>query len=132
MTELQRLAASQPPQRRNSKLDPYLDDLRSLQEQGYSLEQLRTFLKQIGIEVAKQTIYDFLKRRENVKATKTPASPGKNPQISGAAQSDVAVSKGQGNEATEEKNQPLVNALQEIKAAKPTSLLDTIKKGDKK
>jgi len=129
MTELQRLAASQPPQRRNSKLDPYLDDLRSLQEQGYSLEQLRTFLKQIGIEVAKQTIYDFLKRRENVKTAKTPAAPEKIPQMGGTAPSEA---KGQGVEASKEKNQPLVNAFQDMRTVKPTSLLDTIKKGDTK
>ena len=47
MSELIRLAAASQPKNRNSVLDPYLNEIRELQEQGYSLEQIREFLAQM-------------------------------------------------------------------------------------
>lgn len=66
MSELTKIAASQTPYRRRSKLDPHLADLRRLQNDGFSLAQLRAFLMEIGVSVSRQSIYDFLKRRESV------------------------------------------------------------------
>lgn len=71
MSDLTKIAAKELPARRRSKLEPYLMDLRRLQNDGYSLEQLSGFLKEIGIEVSRQTIHDFLKRRESVTASNT-------------------------------------------------------------
>lgn len=75
MSELLRLAAASQPKNRNSVLDPYLDEIRDLQEQGYSLEQIRGFLAQMNIKVSRQTIHDFIKRRETVK--QKPKAPEK-------------------------------------------------------
>lgn len=74
MSELTKIAASQTPYRRRSKLDPHLADLRRLQNEGFSLAQLKVFLTEIGVSVSRQSIYDFLKRRESV-PTKTISSP---------------------------------------------------------
>lgn len=68
MSDLAKIAASQKPAKRRSKLEPYLEDLRKLQNDGYSLEQMKTFLAEIGVIVSRQSIYDFLKRRESVAA----------------------------------------------------------------
>lgn len=65
ISELMKLAAKSRPRKRNSKLDPYLDELRELQSQGYSLAQMEEFLSQINVTVSRQTIHDFLKRRAN-------------------------------------------------------------------
>ena len=74
MSDLTKIAAQAQPARRRSKLEPYLNDLRRLQQQGYSLEQLKEFLGQIGVVVSRQTIYDFLKRREAMDTE--PLAPG--------------------------------------------------------
>ncbi len=66
MSELTKIAASQTPYNRRSRLDPHLADLRRLQSEGFSLAQLKEFLKEIGVTVSRQSIYDFLKRRESV------------------------------------------------------------------
>lgn len=65
MSDLLKLAAAQRPARHTrSRMDPYLADMRRLQAEGYSLEQLRAFLAQVGVKVARQTIQEFLSRRE--------------------------------------------------------------------
>lgn len=71
MSELMKIAAAEQPAKRKSKLDPHLADLRRLQEEGYSLDQMRELLKKIGIEVTRQSIYDFLKRRRSTAPAKT-------------------------------------------------------------
>jgi protein subunit release factor A len=63
VSALMKLAAKTRPRKRNSKLDPYLYELRELQSQGYSLAQMEEFLGQINVVVSRQTIHDFLKRR---------------------------------------------------------------------
>jgi DNA-binding transcriptional MerR regulator len=91
MSELIRLAAASQPKNRNSVLDPYLHEIRELQEQGYSLEQIRGFLAQMNITVSRQTIHDFIKRRETVKqkpkapeqAPRTQAKPEKSLELPG-------------------------------------------------
>ena len=81
MSELIRLAAASQPKNRNSVLDPYLDEIRDLQEQGYSLEQIRGFLAQMNVTVSRQTIHDFIKRRANVKQKSKPLTPEKEIKI---------------------------------------------------
>lgn len=78
VSELMKLAAKSRPRKRNSKLDPYLDELRELQSQGYSLAQMEEFLAQINVTVSRQTIHDFLKRRAN-----TPQASKSNKEING-------------------------------------------------
>lgn len=64
MSDLLKLAAKQKPARqRRSALDPHLNDLRKLKEQGYTLEQMVEMLAKLGVVVTKQGIHDFLKRR---------------------------------------------------------------------
>lgn len=73
MSELLKLAAKQKPVRqRRSRLDPYLSDLRKLQEQGYTLEQMTGMLAKLGVEVTKQGLSDFLKRRAETPANGQP------------------------------------------------------------
>lgn len=74
MSELMKIAAAEQPAKRKSKLDPHLADLRRLQEEGYSLDQMRELLKKIGIEVTRQSIYDFLKRRRSTVLSKNEAA----------------------------------------------------------
>ncbi|MGZ4992662.1 MAG: hypothetical protein ACXV79_00715 [Methylobacter sp.] len=75
MTDLMKLAESIKPKKRNSILDPYLAELRVLKEKGYSLEQMRILLAELNVNVSRQTIYDFLKRREKVVTENKEASP---------------------------------------------------------
>lgn len=64
VSDLLKLAAKEKPSRqRRSALDPYLNDLRKLQGQGYTLEQLVEMLAKLGVVVTKQGVHDFLKRR---------------------------------------------------------------------
>lgn len=64
MSDLLKLAAKQKPaRRRRSALDPYLNDLRKLKAEDYTLEQMVEMLAKLGVEVTKQGVHDFLKRR---------------------------------------------------------------------
>lgn len=64
VSNLLKLAAKKKPARqRRSALDPYLNDLRKLKDQGYTLDQLVDMLATLGVVVTKQGIHDFLKRR---------------------------------------------------------------------
>lgn len=63
MSELLKIAAQERPSRNRSRLDPYLLDLRKLKSDGYSFEQLRIFLSRLGVTVSRQTIQEYLIRR---------------------------------------------------------------------
>jgi hypothetical protein len=73
MSDLIQLAKSVKPKKQNSILDPFLNDLKELQKQGYSLQQMRMLLAQLDIAVSRQTISEFLRRREKA-VNKNPAS----------------------------------------------------------
>lgn len=92
-SELTKIAAGQTPAKRRSKLDPHLADLRRLQSEGYSLAQLKTFLGEIGVTVSRQSIYDFLKRRESVITPTIDATVVKNVSTQGSAIEKPAAEK---------------------------------------
>lgn len=49
----------------------------AVQKQGYSFEQIRGFLAKMNITVSRQTIHDFIKRREAVKQKSKLITPEK-------------------------------------------------------
>lgn len=63
MSELLKIAAKERPSRNRSRLDPYLLDMIKLKSEGYSFEQLRIFLAELGVSVSRQTIQEYLVRR---------------------------------------------------------------------
>lgn len=64
MSELLEIAGKARPSRNRSRLDPYLLDLRKLKSKGYSFAQLSAFLAELGVTVSRQTIAEYLVRRE--------------------------------------------------------------------
>ncbi len=104
MSELTKIAASQTPYNRRSRLDPHLADLRRLQSEGFSLAQLKEFLKEIGVTVSRQSIYDFLKRRES--ATTEVANNNQKKQDKSLATPDLIDEKEEIEKPTEELIRP--------------------------
>ena len=64
MSELLEIAAKARPSRNRSRLDPYLLDLRKLKSEGYSFAQLQGFLAELGVTASRQTIQEYLIRRD--------------------------------------------------------------------
>ena len=52
-----------PKKGRNSKLEPYKDDIFLLKNSGYSQPQILNFLQQNGVEVGLTTLKSFIKNR---------------------------------------------------------------------
>lgn len=51
---------------RGSKLDPFRDEILTLYDEGYSLDQIMEFLALNEVQVAKSTLHGFIKRRLGV------------------------------------------------------------------
>ena len=108
VSELMKLAAKSRPRKRNSKLDPYLDELRELQSQGYSLAQMEEFLAQINVTVSRQTIHDFLKRRANTPQVNKPKKESNEQKTKNTVDSqNITTPK------SEKKENPFANKIQQ-------------------
>lgn len=84
-----------PPASRRSKLAPWLADIRKLRANGYTLEQVREFLSQNGVEISIAGVSAYVKRMEarQEKEVTKPAAPaaGKQPPQAGEGSAGAEV-----------------------------------------
>lgn len=62
--ELDKFKAQVTPAKRRSKLDKFLKEIFTLREDGYTLQQICEFLEANGTKVSRQSLHEFIQRRQ--------------------------------------------------------------------